>query len=131
MEILNQMDEESRERLRKKEIQVYTRKKNAPETLPSDPRLPRGRPPLPSSDSPPPQPILPKSNDIDLNIDMANILAKVNIHVPLTEIMKIPSMRDKVKRFLSIQEESEDPPILLQANHFERSKRNMHLFSSL
>jgi hypothetical protein len=39
MEMLNQMDEESREMLRRKEIPVYTRRKNAPKTLPSDPRL--------------------------------------------------------------------------------------------
>ena len=34
--------------------------------------------------SPPPQPTLPKTDDIDLNIDMASILAKVNVHVPLS-----------------------------------------------
>jgi hypothetical protein len=40
IEMLNQMDEESRERLRWKEIQVYTGRKNAPETLPNDQRFP-------------------------------------------------------------------------------------------
>jgi hypothetical protein len=35
-------------------------------------------------DSPPPQPTLPKTDDIDLNIDMASILAKVNVPVPLS-----------------------------------------------
>jgi hypothetical protein len=34
--------------------------------------------------SPPPQPTLPKTDDIDLNIDMASILAKVNVPVPLS-----------------------------------------------
>jgi hypothetical protein len=33
MEILSQMDEESRERLRKKELQVYARQKNVPKPL--------------------------------------------------------------------------------------------------
>ena len=89
-------------------------------------------PPSSSSDVPPPQPIFPKSNDLELNIDLDNILEKVNILVPLTEIMKIPSMRDKVKRFLTIQEESEDPPILLQANHFEPTiEEHVPLFISL
>jgi len=31
-------------------------------------------------------------------------------------------LRDKVKRFLRVEENSEDPTILLQPNHFERSK---------
>jgi ribonuclease HII len=34
--------------------------------------------------SPPPQPTLPKTDDIDLNIDMASILTKVNVPVPLS-----------------------------------------------
>lgn len=105
MAILNQMDEESRDKLRKKEYQVYTRKKNAPETLPSDPRLPRARPPLPSSDSPSPRPILLKNDDIDLNNDMASILEKVNVHVPLIEIMKIPSFEGQGKKVLKSRRE--------------------------
>jgi hypothetical protein len=55
MEILSQMDEESRERLRKKELQVYARQKNVPQAPPSDPIFPRPRPPPPSKDSVPPQ----------------------------------------------------------------------------
>jgi hypothetical protein len=72
--------------------------------------------------NPPPQPILPKSNDIDFNIDMAGILAKVNVRVPLTEIMNIPYLRDKVKKFLRIKDESQYPPILLQSMHYDPSK---------
>jgi hypothetical protein len=34
MEIINKMDEESREKLRKKELQVYTRQRSAPKLLP-------------------------------------------------------------------------------------------------
>jgi len=64
--------------------------------------------------NPPLQPTLPKSGDIDLNIDMDNILAKVNVLVPFTKIMKIPSLRYKVKKLLSIQDEYEDPIIMLQ-----------------
>jgi hypothetical protein len=121
MEILSQMDEESRERLRKKELQVYARQKNVPQAPPSDPRFPWPRPPLPSNDNIPPQPTLPRSDEIDLNIDMDGILAKVNIPIPLTKIIKIPSMRNKVERFLRVQGEPRDPPILLQANHFRRT----------
>jgi hypothetical protein len=61
------------------------------------------------------------SDEIDLNIDIARRLAKVNIHVPLTEITKIPSMRNKVEIFLRVQGEPKDPPILLQANHLRQT----------
>lgn len=64
--------------------------------------------------------ILPKNDDIDLNIDMTSVLAKINILVPLTEIMKIPSLRDKVKKIPSIQDESEDPNVVLQVMHYDR-----------
>jgi hypothetical protein len=124
MEILSQMDEESRERLRKKELQVYTRQKNAPQAPPSDPIFPRPRPPIPSNDKVPPQPTFPKNDEIDLNIDMDGILEKVNIHVPLIEIIKIPSMRNKVEIFLKVQGEPRDPPILLQANHLRRTNED-------
>jgi hypothetical protein len=91
------MDEESREKIRKKEYSTYSKRKKVLETSPSDLK------PLTLGVSPPPQPTLPKKNDIDLNIDMVSILAQVNVHVPLTKIMKIHSLRDKVKKFLSIQ----------------------------
>jgi hypothetical protein len=53
---------------------------------------------------------------------MISVLEKVNVSIPLIEIMKIPSLRDKVKRFLSIQDESEDPHVLLKSMHYDRSK---------
>jgi len=118
MESLSQMNEESRERLRKKELQVYARRKNTPQAPPSDPIFPWPLPPLPSNDNIPPQPTLTRNDEIDLNIDMVGILTKVNIPIPLTEIINIPSMRNKVEIFLRVQGEPVDPPILLQANHF-------------
>ena len=57
---------------------------NTLETYPSDPKPHQTRPPLPLEVSPPPQPTLPKTDDIDLNIDMASILAKFNVPAPLT-----------------------------------------------
>jgi hypothetical protein len=65
---------------------------------------------------------LSKNDNIDLNIDMASVLEKVNVPIPLIEIMKIPSSRDKVKRFLSIQDDSKDPLVLLQAMHYDQSE---------
>jgi hypothetical protein len=66
----------------------------------------------------PPSSTLPKTNDIDLNIDINGILEKINVHVPLTEIIKIPSMRSKVEKFFRVQGKPVDPPVMLQANHF-------------
>jgi len=82
--------------LGEKEIQIYNIRKYESKTLPSHP-IPR--PPLPPT--PPPQPIFPKDRDIDLNIDMTNVLTKINVYVPLIEIMKIPSIREKVNIFLN------------------------------
>jgi len=42
--------------------------------------------------------------------------------------MKIPSIRDMVKRVLNVQEESKDTPILLQANHFEQTREKHEPF---
>jgi hypothetical protein len=61
---------------------------------------------------------LPKTNDIDLNIDFESVLAKINVTVPLKEIIKIPSMRSRFERFFKVPSEPVDPPIMLQANHF-------------
>lgn len=41
MEVINDLDEESRERLRKKESQVYRRRRNVPQAPPNDPKLPQ------------------------------------------------------------------------------------------
>jgi hypothetical protein len=115
------MDGESMERPRKKELQVYTRQNNVPQASPSDPIFPRPKPCISSNDNVPPQPTLPRNDEIDLNIGMDDILEKVNIHALLIKIINIPSMRNKVERFLKVQGEPGDPPILLQRNHFRQT----------
>jgi hypothetical protein len=72
MEIINKMDEESREKLRKKELQVYTKQRSAPQNPPSDHKPPQSTPP--STSNPPPSSTLPKTSDIDLNIDINGVL---------------------------------------------------------
>jgi hypothetical protein len=62
---------------------IASSRDNTLETYPSDPKPHYTRPPLPLEVIPPPQPTLPKTDDIYLNIDMASILAKVNVPVPL------------------------------------------------
>lgn len=118
LEILNQMDEESNENHRKRKYLTYSKRKKAPKTSPSHPNPPKKSPlPLDANTT---QPTFPKNDSTYLNIDMASILAKINVPVRLTEIMNIPSLRDKVKRFPSIQDEYEDPFVVLQAMHYDR-----------
>jgi hypothetical protein len=112
LEILNQMNEDSKERIRKREYLTYSRRKKALDTSPSNPKPPHIIYPLPLDTIAPLQPTLPKNDNIDLNIDMASVLAKVNVTIPLTKIMKTPSLRDKVKIFLSIQDDFEDPLVV-------------------
>jgi len=70
MEVINNLDEESREKLNKKELQVYMRQKRATLVPPTDSRLPQ------KNISPPlvtrllPNPTFPKINNVDLNIDL-------------------------------------------------------------
>jgi hypothetical protein len=80
--------------------------------------LPQQGPPPPPTRNSPPSSTLPKTNDIDLNIDIDSVLEKINVHVPLKEIIKIPSMKSRVEKFFKVQGEPVDPPIMLQANHF-------------
>jgi hypothetical protein len=86
------MDEESMERLRKKELQVYTRRRSVPQAQCNDPNLPQQGPPPPPTSNPPPSSTLLKTSDIDLNIDIDSVLTKINVPIPLKEIIKIPSM---------------------------------------
>jgi hypothetical protein len=107
MEFLSQMDEESKERLRKKELQVHTRRKDAPQPPPSDPRFPQARP----------HPI-PKDDNMDLSTNMVDILQRVK---RIRGMLEIPSL-EETRGFSNDQEMFEDPSILLQANHFEQTK---------
>jgi hypothetical protein len=65
-----------------------------------------------------PNPTFLKTNDVDLNIDFDSFLAKINVIVPLKEIIKIHSMRSRFEIFYKISSEPVDPPIMSQANHF-------------
>jgi hypothetical protein len=57
------------------------------------------------------------SKDVEFNVDVMNVLSKVTIPVPLSKLIKIPSQKEKVKKFLSIEEASEDSLVVLQAMH--------------
>jgi hypothetical protein len=62
MEILSQMDEESRKIIRNNKLQVYARQNNLPQFPPNDPIFPRIRPHIPSNDKVSHQPTLPRND---------------------------------------------------------------------
>jgi hypothetical protein len=63
---------------------------------------------------------LPETDDIDLNIGINDVMEKINVHVPLTKIIKVPSMRSKVEKFFRLQGKHVDPHVMLQDNHFKQ-----------
>ena len=115
MEFLSQMDEESKERLRKKELQVHTRRKDAPQPPPSDPRFPQARP----------HPI-PKDDNMDLSTSMVDILQRVKRIHGMLEILSLEETRglSNDRRCLKILQYCYKLIIL------SKLRRNMHPFSS-
>jgi hypothetical protein len=93
------------------------RQTSVPQAPPSHPRLPQVGPPLPPTNNPPPSSTFTNTSDIDLDIDINGVLAKINVSVPIIKIIKIASMRIKVEKFFRVQGEPLDPRIMLQANH--------------
>jgi hypothetical protein len=108
MAVINNLDEESQEKLKKQEVQVYRRKNSK----------------QPASDQakPPPMEILlprtSKAGKVDLKFDFEGALSKMHVNVPLREAIKIPSMKERFDTFFSGSDEPMDPPIMLQADHF-------------
>jgi len=90
MEVINNLYEESREKLKRRELQVYTRQKKVPQAPPTESKLPQHKLPPPPVSRLLPNPTLPKTNNIDLNFDLESVLAKIDITMPLKEIIKIP-----------------------------------------
>jgi hypothetical protein len=104
--IINNLDPESREKLKKKEIQVYQRK-NPSQSTNNQSKF---------AEVPPPK--KPKTDKITLDFDFEGALAKMHVNVPLKEAIKIPTIKDRFNNFFAGTPEPEDPPIMLQANHF-------------
>jgi hypothetical protein len=104
--IINNLDPESREKLKKKEIQVYQRK-NPSQSTSNQSKF---------AEAPPPK--KPKADKITLDFDFEGALAKMHVNVPLKEAIKIPTIKDRFNKFFAGTPETEDPPIMLQANHF-------------
>jgi hypothetical protein len=89
-----------------------------PQAPSSDPISPRPRHPPPPKYSIHPSSTLLRNDEIDLNLDIARVLEKINVLVPLTKMIKIPSIINKVEKFFKVKGEPEDPHVLIQENHY-------------
>jgi hypothetical protein len=89
-EVINNLDQELREKLKKKEFQVYTRKKRMNQPLSTGPAISQTRPP-PMNILIPKNP--PKTDKVDLNFDFEGALEKMHVTIPLREVIKIPYIK--------------------------------------
>jgi hypothetical protein len=60
----------------------------------------------------------PKADKIALDFDLEGALAKMHVNVPLKEAIKVPTIKERFNNLFSGMPEPEDPPIMLQENHF-------------
>jgi hypothetical protein len=108
MAVINNLDQESREKLKKQEFQVYRRKKL------NQPTADQTKPPSLEV-------LLPKTSEIGkvhLNFDFEGALSKMHVNIPLREAIKVPSVKERFDTFFQGSDEPMDPPIMLQADHF-------------
>jgi hypothetical protein len=100
MDVINNLGQESREKLKKQEFQVYTRQTRMNQPISTRPTT--------SQPKPSPMNILlpnnsPKANKIDLNFDLEGALAKMHVTIPLREVIKIPSMKERFEKISTYQ----------------------------
>jgi hypothetical protein len=100
------LDQESREKLKKQEVQVY-RRKNPKQPTTDQPKSPEVLPPKTS-----------KADKITLDFDFEGALSKMHVNVPLKEAINIPSIKECFNTFFLGTAEPMDPSIMLQADHF-------------
>jgi hypothetical protein len=115
MEVINNLDQESREKLKKQEFQVYTKQKRMNQPLSTGPVTPQPRPP-PMNIHLPKNP--PKADKVDLNFDFEGAFAKMHVTIPLREVIKVPSVKERFDFFFKVSDEPMDPPIMLQVDYF-------------
>jgi hypothetical protein len=71
-----------------------------------------------------PQPLdilLPKESKterVDLNFDFEGELSKMHITIPLREVIKVPSLKERFDNLFKGSYGPMDPPIMLQYDHF-------------
>jgi hypothetical protein len=90
MAVINKLDQELKERLNKQEFQVYRRKK-------------LNQPVADQTKNPPLAVIFPKTSKterVNLNFDFAGALSKMLVTIPLKEVIKVPSLKERFDNFL-------------------------------
>jgi hypothetical protein len=71
-----------------------------------------------------PQPsdiMLPKNSKpkmVDLNFDFEGALSKMHVAMPMREVIKVPSIKEKFENFFKGSDGPMEPPIMLQDDHF-------------
>jgi len=60
----------------------------------------------------------PITDKVDLNFDFEGALVKIHAIIPLREVIKVPSVKERFDLFFKVSDEPMDPPIMLQADHF-------------
>ena len=92
MEVINKLDQESKEKLKKQEFEVHTRQKRMNQPFSTGPTTSQPKPP-------PMNILLPKNSSMsdktDLNFVLERALAKIHVTVALKEIIKVPSMKER------------------------------------
>jgi hypothetical protein len=115
MEVINNLDQELRETLKNQEFQVYTRQKRMNQALSVDVVASQTRPPTMN--------ILlcknpPKTENVELKFEFEGALTKVHLTIPLREVIKVPSVKERFEIFFKGLDGPIDPPIMIQVNHF-------------
>jgi hypothetical protein len=131
--VLNQLTEDKRKELKKREILTYARRNKIPIPQTSEKQTSsqptKQAPSQPTKDTAPeptkkvaplPLPLvgefLPKptkaDEEIQMNIDVSTMVGKMNMTVPVTKMCKIPSVRREVLKLLKVPAEVEDPLII-------------------
>jgi hypothetical protein len=89
MAVINKLDQESKDKLKKQEFQVYRRKK-------------LDQPSTDQTKEPPVDVTLPKKSNaerVNLNFDFEGALFKMLVTIPLREVIKVPSIRERFDNF--------------------------------
>jgi hypothetical protein len=115
MEVINNLNQESREKLKKQECQVYTRRNKLNQPLSSNPAIDQTKPPhlnvlLPRNPS--------KTERVDLNFDFEGAQSKMHVTIPLREVIKVPSINERFDNFFKGSDGPMEPPIMLQVDQF-------------
>ena len=89
MAVINKLDQESREKLKKQEFQVYRRKK-------------LDQPSTDQTKNPPVDVVFPKTSNterVNMIIDLEGALSKMLVTIPLREVIKVPSIKERFDNF--------------------------------